>query len=84
MGEELGVDVVIRNHTGAGGRRAVDAVRRGQPDGYTISIMNMPMQLMAEKLDPVGADFEGLPVDRSGGPPGKPCAGPEDCVIQHS
>ena len=60
MGEELGVDVVIRNHTGAGGRRAVDAVRRGQPDGYTISIMNMPMQLMAEKLDPVGADFEGF------------------------
>ncbi|MCY4582397.1 MAG: tripartite tricarboxylate transporter substrate binding protein [Chloroflexi bacterium] len=60
MGKELGVDVVVRNHTGAGGRRAVDAVRRGQPDGYTISIMNMPMQLMAEKLDPAGADFEGF------------------------
>lgn len=60
MGQELGVDVVIRNHTGAGGRRAVDAVRRGEPDGYTISIMNMPMQLMAEKLDPAGADFEGF------------------------
>ncbi len=60
MGEELGVDVVVRNHTGAGGRRAVDAVRRGASDGYTISIMNMPMQLMAEKLDPAGADFEGF------------------------
>ena len=60
MAQELGVDVVVRNHTGAGGRRAVDAVRRGQPDGYTISIMNMPMQLMAEKLDPAGADFEGF------------------------
>ncbi len=60
MGNELGVDVVVRNHTGAGGRRAVDAVRRGAPDGYTISIMNMPMQLMAEKLDPAGADFEGF------------------------
>jgi len=57
MGDDLGVDVVVRNHTGSGGRRAVDAVRRGEPDGHTISIMNMPMQLMAEKLDPRGADF---------------------------
>ena len=58
MSEELGVNVVIENIPGGGGRRAVQDIYRGEPDGYSISIMNMPNQITAEKLDPQGVSFD--------------------------
>lgn len=60
MGEELGVNVVVRNIEGGGGRRAVDEINRADPDGHAISIMNMPNQITAERLDPTGVDFNEL------------------------
>ena len=57
MGDDLGVNVVVRNIPGGGGRRAVQEIARGEPDGYSISIVNMPNQITAELLDPEGVDF---------------------------
>ncbi|MEK9660065.1 MAG: tripartite tricarboxylate transporter substrate binding protein [Chloroflexota bacterium] len=60
MSEDLGVNVVVRNIPGGGGRRAVQEIARGVPDGYSISIVNMPNQITAELLDPEGIDFNSL------------------------
>jgi tripartite-type tricarboxylate transporter receptor subunit TctC len=60
MSEDLGVNVVVRNIPGGGGRRAVQEISRGEPDGYSISIVNMPNQITAELLDPEGVDFNAI------------------------
>ena len=60
MSEELGVNVVVENIPGGGGRRAVQDIYRGEPDGHAISIMNMPNQITAERLDPQGVSFDEL------------------------
>lgn len=60
MSEELGVNVVVRNIEGGGGRRAVQEISRSEPDGHAISIMNMPNQITAERLDPEDVDFNEL------------------------
>jgi len=60
MGDDLGVNVVVRNIPGGGGRRAVQEISRGEPDGYSISIVNMPNQITAELLDPEGVDFNAI------------------------
>ena len=60
MGDDLGVNVVIRNIPGGGGRRAVQEISRGEPDGYSISIVNMPNQITAELLEPAGVDFNSI------------------------
>ena len=60
MSDDLGVDVVVRNIPGGGGRRAVQEISRGEPDGYSISIVNMPNQITAELLDPEGVDFNSI------------------------
>lgn len=60
MSDDLGVDVVVRNIEGGGGRRAVQEISRAEPDGYAISIMNMPNQITAERLDPENVDFSAL------------------------
>lgn len=57
MSEDLGVNVVVRNIPGGGGRRAVQEVFRADPDGYAISIVNMPNQITAELVNPEGVDF---------------------------
>ncbi len=57
MSDELGVNVVVRNIEGGGGRRAVQEIARSDPDGHAISIMNMPNQITAERLDPEDVDF---------------------------
>ena len=60
MGTELGVNVVIRNIEGGGGRRAAQEISRGDTTGHQISIMNMPNQISAELLDPEGVSFSDL------------------------
>lgn len=40
--DELGVDVVVDNVTGAGGRIAVEQLYAAEPDGYTVGILNLP------------------------------------------
>lgn len=60
MSDELGVNVVVENIPGGGGRRAAQDIYRGEPDGYAISIMNMPNQITAERLDPQGVSFDEL------------------------
>ena len=57
MSDDLGVNVVVRNIEGGGGRRAVQEIARSDPDGHAISIMNMPNQITAERLDPEDVDF---------------------------
>lgn len=39
---ELGVDVIVKNITGAAGQKGALSVYRAAPDGYTIGIFNMP------------------------------------------
>ena len=51
------MNVVVRNIEGGGGRRAVQEIARSDPDGHAISIMNMPNQITAERLDPEDVDF---------------------------
>lgn len=36
------VNVVLKNSPGAGGRKAYGLLNRAKPDGYTISVINMP------------------------------------------
>ena len=60
MSDELGVNVVVRNIEGGGGRRAVQEIARSDPDGHAISIMNMPNQITAERLDPEDVNFNEL------------------------
>ncbi len=60
MSDELGVNVVVRNIEGGGGRRAVQEIARSEPDGHAISIMNMPNQITAELLDPENVNFDDL------------------------
>lgn len=60
MSEDLGATVVVRNLEGGGGRRAAQEINKVEPDGYAISIMNMPNQILAEKIDPQGVDFNEL------------------------
>jgi tripartite-type tricarboxylate transporter receptor subunit TctC len=60
MSADLGGTVVVRNLEGGGGRRAAQEINKVDPDGYAISIMNMPNQILAEKLDPQGVDFNQL------------------------
>ncbi len=40
MSRNLGQQVIVENRTGAGGTIGMDAVLRGEPDGYTILIAN--------------------------------------------
>jgi len=41
MGKILGVDVIINNVPGAGGRTGVIALNHAKPDGYTIGFLNI-------------------------------------------
>jgi tripartite-type tricarboxylate transporter receptor subunit TctC len=45
-----GVTIVVDNMGGASGRRAISYVARSKPDGYTIVLANMPMQLFYNML----------------------------------
>ncbi len=38
----LGTEIIVKNLSGAGGRRGAEAVYRADPDGYTIGVMNVP------------------------------------------
>jgi len=53
--EKKGVVMAVTNISGAGGRRAVLYTGRSKPDGQTIVLANMPMQLFYNilKKDPV-------------------------------
>jgi tripartite-type tricarboxylate transporter receptor subunit TctC len=44
------VNVLPKNVTGAGGRKALNDLYRAKPDGYTISIFNMPGMLLDKIL----------------------------------
>lgn len=43
--KNMGATIVVDNQRGGGGRRAISYTARSKPDGYTIVIANMPMQL---------------------------------------
>ena len=60
MSTDLGTNVVVRNLAGGGGRRAAQEIHKAPADGYAISIMNMPNQILAEKIDPQGVNFNNL------------------------
>lgn len=51
------VNVVPKNLPGAGGRKALSAVWRAKPDGYTIAIFNMP-GMMLDKILGKKANFD--------------------------
>jgi len=38
LGAELGQQVVLENHAGAGGLAGVDSIAKSHPDGYTIGL----------------------------------------------
>ena len=50
------VDIIVRNMTGAGGRRGVSYVYRAKPDGYTIGYINLPGNLASQLVMPVEYD----------------------------
>ncbi len=53
------VNVIPRNVAGAGGRKALASLYRTQPDGYMISIMNMPGMLLDKILgEPTNFDID--------------------------
>ena len=45
-----GVNVIPKNVTGAGGRKAISDLYRAKPNGYTIAIFNMPGMLLDKIL----------------------------------
>lgn len=47
---EAGVTIVVENMKGAGGRRAISHTERSRPDGHTLVLANMPMQLFYNML----------------------------------
>jgi tripartite-type tricarboxylate transporter receptor subunit TctC len=57
-----GVNVVVRNVTGAGGRSGSIALYRARPDGYTVGLLDVAGLLPYQKA--VGADKAGFDVER--------------------
>ena len=57
-----GVDVVIKNVTGAGGRTGSITLYRAQPDGYTVGLLDVAGLVPYQKA--VGADKAGFDVDK--------------------
>lgn len=53
----LGVDVVVENVTGAGGRTMVEQLYRADADGYTVGILNLPGFAVAQNVLDVGYDL---------------------------
>ncbi len=57
-----GVDVVIKNVTGAGGRTGSITLYRARPDGYTVGLLDVAGLVPYQKA--VGADKAGFDVDK--------------------
>lgn len=57
-----GVNVVVRNVTGAGGRTGSIALYRAKPDGYTVGLLDVAGLLPYQKA--VGADKAGFDVEK--------------------
>lgn len=55
--DHLGVDVVVENVTGAGGRTMVEQLYRADSDGYTVGILNLPGFAVAQNVLDVGYDL---------------------------
>lgn len=53
----LGVEVVVENVTGAGGRTMVEQLYRADADGYTVGILNLPGFAVAQNVLDVGYDL---------------------------
>ena len=51
MKKALGVNIIIRNRPGAGGKIAWDLTWGAKPDGYTISTVNIPGAIISELFD---------------------------------
>ena len=51
MRKALGVNIIIRNRPGAGGKIAWDLTWGAKPDGYTISTVNIPGAIISELFD---------------------------------
>ena len=57
-----GVNVVVRNVTGAGGRSGSIALYRAKPDGYTVGLLDVAGLLPYQKA--VGADKAGFDIEK--------------------
>lgn len=57
-----GVDVVIKNVTGAGGRTGSITLYRAKPDGYTVGLLDVAGLVPYQKA--VGADKAGFDIDK--------------------
>lgn len=55
--EYIGVNVVVENVTGAGGRTMVEQLYSSDPDGYTVGILNLPGFAVAQTALDVGYDL---------------------------
>jgi tripartite-type tricarboxylate transporter receptor subunit TctC len=50
VAQGMGVTMVVENLPGGGGRRVISHTERSKPDGYTLVLANMPMQLFYNML----------------------------------
>lgn len=55
--DELGVEVVVENVTGAGGRIMVEQLYNADSDGYTVGILNIPGFAVAQTVIDVNYDL---------------------------
>ena len=67
MRKALGVNIIIRNRPGAGGKIAWDLTWGAKPDGYTISTVNIPGAIIvgAVRRRQTAVSVEGVLLDRT-------------------
>jgi tripartite-type tricarboxylate transporter receptor subunit TctC len=57
MSKVLGVPIVYRNVSGAGGRNSVTILNRSKPDGYTMAAINVPGQIVNQVVRGLAPDL---------------------------